>query len=196
VNALLAHGKDGFLAPITRLDREVSGVMLLAKHKKSAAFYTTLLADRECFKKEYLAVVSGKLAEKEGEMHDLLFKDSAKNKSYVVARMRRGVKDASLAYEVLSEKGSDEETLSLLHIALHTGRTHQIRVQLSSRQHPIVGDRKYGGSPLHPMGLLSYRLTFRSVRGKPLSLTSERVKQPPFALFAAGTDEKDEISYK
>ena len=97
INSLLSHGKDGFLSPITRLDREVSGVMLLAKTAKSAAYYSALLSDREHFKKEYLAVIAGSMEEKCGELHDLLFKDSAKNKSYVVKRMRHGVKTASLA---------------------------------------------------------------------------------------------------
>ena len=104
VDVLLSHGKDGFLAPITRLDREVSGVMLLAKNKKSAAYYTAEMANRESFRKEYLAIVEGVMPEREGEFHDLLFKDSSKNKSFVVTRMRRGVKEASLSYSVLCER--------------------------------------------------------------------------------------------
>ena len=183
INALLSHGKDGFLAPITRLDREVSGVMLLAKHKKSAAFYTAALADRENFKKEYLAVVSGVPSEKSGELHDLLFKDSAKNKSFVVKRMRHGVKEASLAYDVLAEREVDGELLSLVRILLHTGRTHQIRVQFSSRRHPLVGDRKYGGCLSYPMGLLSYRLTFTTMKGKLLTVVAKAADKAPFSIF-------------
>lgn len=181
--ALLSHSKDGFLAPITRLDREVSGVMLLAKNKKSAAYYTAQMAEREVLRKEYLAVAVGRMAEESATLTDLLFKDSSKNKSYVVTRMRRGVKEASLSYRVLKESTYDGEALSLLHILLHTGRTHQIRVQLSSRRHPLVGDRKYGGNAALPMGLLSYRLTFKNTRGKMLTVTSEQANAVPFTLF-------------
>lgn len=190
INALLSHGKDGFLSPITRLDREVSGVMLLAKHQKSAAFYTASLADRERFKKEYLAVITGKMEEKSGELYDLLFKDSAKNKSFVVKRMRRGVKEAALAYDVLAEREEEGETLSLVRVVLHTGRTHQIRVQFSSRRHPLVGDRKYGGGTAYPMGLLSYRLTFANMKGKCIACVSEGVGRQPFSLFDGGSSQK------
>lgn len=183
VVALLAHrAPGGVLSPITRLDREVSGVMLLAKNKKSAAFYTAELADRERFRKEYLAVVTGRLDEKEGVLKDLLFKDSSKNKSYVVTRMRRGVKEASLAYRVLDEREANGIIVSLVHIHLHTGRTHQIRVQFSSRRHPIVGDRKYGGGTDCPMGLLSYRLSLTLTNGKKATFMSERAELFPFSL--------------
>ena len=188
VNTLLSHGKDGFLSPITRLDREVSGVMLLAKTPKSAAYYSSILADKEIFKKEYLAVISGSMEDKSGELHDLLFKDSAKNKSYVVKRMRRGVKAASLAYEVLAEG----DGCSLVHVVLHTGRTHQIRVQFSSRRHPLLGDRKYGGGDESPMGLLSYRLTFKNTKGKSVCCTAQRSDCMPFAPFASAIPQKTE----
>ena len=190
VNALLSHGENGFLSPITRLDREVAGVMLLAKTAKGAAYYSALMSDRERFKKEYLAVITGKMEEKGGELYDLLFKDSAKNKSYVVKRMRRGVKAASLAYEVLDEKEDAQDSLSLVRVVLHTGRTHQIRVQFSSRRHPLLGDRKYGGGDAYPMGLLSYRLSFQTVKGKPLTLVSEQADRLPFSLFSFPGAEK------
>ena len=183
INALLSHSKDGFLAPITRLDREVSGVMLIAKNKKSAAYYTAQMADKTVFKKEYLAVVAGHMEEKSGTLTDLLFKDSAKNKSFVVSRMRRGVKEASLSYDVVAEREGDTP-LSLVHICLHTGRTHQIRVQLSHRRHPLVGDKKYGGAAGFSMGLLSYRLTIKSTRGKMLTLAADVTSRAPFDLFA------------
>lgn len=188
VNALLSHGKEGFLSPITRLDREVSGVMLLAKTPKSAAYYSSILSEKEVFKKEYLAVISGGMEEKSGELHDLLFKDSSKNKSYVVKRMRRGVKEASLAYKVLAEGDGS----SLVHVVLHTGRTHQIRVQFSSRRHPLLGDRKYGGGDNSPMGLLSYRLTFKNTKGKCVCCVSERSDCMPFARFAFSLPQKTE----
>lgn len=174
-----------FLAPINRLDREVAGVMLLAKTQKGAAFYTAALADRSKVIKEYLAVVTGAFSERSGELCDLLFKDSAKNKSFVVDRVRRGVKEAKLSYRVLDERTEEGKTLSLVHIILGTGRTHQIRVQFSHRKHPLVGDRKYGGDPLFPMGLLAYRLTFPTMKGKTLTVTSESVSETPISLFPA-----------
>ena len=184
IGALLSHSKDGFLAPITRLDREVSGVMLLAKNKKSAAYYTAQMADKTTFQKEYLALVTGTMEEKSGTLTDLLFKDSARNKSFVVTRMRRGVKEASLSYDVVAEKREEQTPLSLVHICLHTGRTHQIRVQLSHRRHPLVGDKKYGGAAGFPMGLLSYRLTFKNTRGRVMTLVSDGASRAPFDLFA------------
>ena len=187
VRTLLARSGENFLAPITRLDREVSGVMLLAKNPQSAAVYSTRMAAREDFEKEYRAVVAGLLVPAEGEMHDLLFKDTARNKSFTVKRMRRGVKEASLAYEVLAEREEQGTTLSLVRILLHTGRTHQIRVQMSSRRHPIVGDRKYGGNATYPMGLLAYRLSFRTVSGRTVTCVSHRICEPPFALFSVET---------
>ena len=135
-------------------------------------------------KKEYLAVVAGRMEEKSATLTDLLFKDSSKNKSFVVKRMRRGVKEATLFYDVVAEGAEGNAPLSLLHICLYTGRTHQIRVQFSHRRHPLVGDKKYGGDAGLPMGLLSYRLTFKNTLGKVLTLTSERTACMPFALFA------------
>ena len=189
VRTLLAHTGGTFLAPVTRLDREVSGVMLLAKTREGAAYYSTAMAERKWFEKEYRTVVSGRLAEPSGEMHDLLFKDSARGKSYVVGRMRRGVKRASLAYEVLAEREEEGRFLSLLRILLHTGRTHQIRVQTSSRRHPIVGDRKYGGDGAYPMGLVAFRLTFQTRKGRTVTCTSARISDAPFSLFARETAE-------
>ena len=87
-----------------------------------------------------MAVVSGKPDESNGVFEDLLFKDSSKNKSYVVRRERKGVKKAKLEYELLASNGD----MSLVSVLLHTGRSHQIRVQFSSRKMPLIGDGKYG----------------------------------------------------
>ena len=96
--------------------------------------------------------------EKSGILRDLLFRDRAKNKSYVVKRRRAGVKDAELEYECVEQAGDK----SLLHIVLHTGRSHQIRVQFSSRKMPLVGDVKYGSIYKDcPISLWSHALSFR-----------------------------------
>lgn len=122
-----------------RLDRNVCGVMVFAKNKKSAAALSTDIAQRK-LSKTYLAVTDGVPENKEGIYKDLLFKDSKKNRSFVVDRMRKGVKDASLEYRVLSENDGK----ALVRVLLHTGRTHQIRVQFSSRKTPLTGDGRYG----------------------------------------------------
>ncbi len=130
---------SGQIYLLHRLDRNVGGVMVFAKNKKSAAFISKQIQDNT-FKKTYLAVVDGVIEEKQGIYKDLLFKDSTKNRSYVVNRVRKGVKEASLEYKVLSE--AEEKTL--VKVTLHTGRTHQIRVQFSSRKTPLCSDVKYG----------------------------------------------------
>ncbi len=128
--------------PIHRLDREVSGLMVYALSKRAAAALSAQAADHTQFVKEYIALVGGKPEEDEGVLEDLLFKDSSKNKTYVVKRERRGVKKAKLGYTVLEKR----DDCSLVRIRLYTGRTHQIRVQFASRKMPLLGDRKYGGA--------------------------------------------------
>lgn len=130
-------GSDIF--PVHRLDTAVGGTMVFAKNSKTAALLSKQITDGT-FKKKYLAVITGRPEEKSGVLKDLLFKDSSKNKTFVVRRERRGVKKASLEYETLMTA----EGLSLVSILLHTGRTHQIRVQFASRKMPLVGDGKYG----------------------------------------------------
>ena len=129
------------LFAVHRLDREVSGVMVYAKSKTAAAKLSAQVADRS-FEKEYLAVVEGVPADDEATLTDLLFKDSRRNKSFVVDRKRAGVKEASLSYKALA-KGDGR---ALVRVKLHTGRTHQIRVQFASRKMPVLGDGKYGSS--------------------------------------------------
>ena len=126
---------------VHRLDRAVGGVMVYAKTAEAAAKLSAAMGAGD-FKKQYQAVVHGRPAEDSGVMRDLLFKDSAKNKSYVVKRMRKGVKEAELEYSVIESRAD----MSLVKITLHTGRSHQIRVQFSSRKMPLVGDVKYGSS--------------------------------------------------
>ncbi len=133
----------GNVYPVHRLDRGVGGVMVYAKHKAAAAKLSQAVqAGGLC--KEYTAVVSGIPTPAEGELRDLLFKDSAKNKSFVVDRMRKGAKEAILSYRVQDTRIHGGETLSRVQIHLVTGRSHQIRVQFSARGWPLVGDGKYG----------------------------------------------------
>lgn len=128
---------------VHRLDTAVGGVMVYALTKKSAAQLSAYIAG-DMLTKEYLAVVEGIPTPLEGSMEDLLLKDGAKGKSYVVKRMRKGVKDAKLQYRVLHSVATVDGTYSLVWVRLMTGRFHQIRVQFGSRKHPLLGDGKYG----------------------------------------------------
>lgn len=146
---------------VHRLDVLTSGVMVYAKTKTAAGRLGNALNNHEEFLKEYLTIVEGVPKEIKGTYCDLLFKDSKKNKSYVVKRMRKGVKEAKLEYEVLAHKIVDKKDYSLLKIRLFTGRTHQIRVQLSSRKMPVLGDGKYGSSNSNcELALFSHCLCF------------------------------------
>lgn len=152
----LLSQKYGEIHLLHRLDRNVGGVMVLARTKKAAAKLSEDIRENSFFK-EYLAVVAGKPEADSGGYEDLLFKDSQKNRSYVVKRERKGVKKASLEYTVL---GYDGER-SLVRILLHTGRTHQIRVQFSSRKMCLCGDVKYGSKDRAcDIALFSHKLTF------------------------------------
>ena len=144
---------------VHRLDREVGGVMVFAKTKKAAAALSKSVQDKT-LKKEYLATVEGEVTPEKGEMRDLLFRDAKKNKSFVVKRERKGVREAVLDYEVLESREIDNGMASLVKIHLHTGRTPQIRVQFSSRKHPLVGDSRYGSRIKHDIMLWSHRLIF------------------------------------
>ena len=150
---------------VHRLDMAVGGVMVYALNKKAAAGLSNQIAGQQ-MKKEYLAIVQGCPEERRGTLRDLLFRDKAKNKSYVVKRKRAGVKDAELEYDCIESK----EDKTLVHILLHTGRSHQIRVQFSSRKMPLLGDVKYGSVYRDcPISLWSHGLSFRHPRsGEPM----------------------------
>ena len=127
----------GEIYPIHRLDKNVGGVMIYARTKGAAATLSKAVQEGQVIK-EYVAMVHGTPPEV-GDWEDYLFKDSRKNKVFVVKKERKGVKYARLEFQRLK---SGEQ--SLVHIRLHTGRSHQIRVQFSSRGFPLVGDHKYG----------------------------------------------------
>lgn len=182
--ALLRAQLGGEIFPVHRLDRETGGCMVYARTKAAAGKLSNIVSERS-MEKEYLAVVQGCPAEKEGVLKDLLFRDAAKNKSFVVDRMRRGVREAELSYRVLETVETEHGALSLIAVRLHTGRTHQIRVQFASRKLPLVGDQRYGsriGSP--HMALWSYRLAFsHPFRRNAVSAVSLPPAEWPWTLF-------------
>lgn len=138
------YNKPGnvYLGLIHRLDRPVGGVMIFAKTSKAAARLSEQVREKQ-FQKTYLVIVNGKIDKQKGTLEDYLLKNEKNNMSKVVKEGTKNSKYAKLDYEVL--KYDEELNLSVLKILLHTGRHHQIRVQLSSRSHSIYGDQKYGG---------------------------------------------------
>ena len=149
--AALKELLGGEIFPLHRLDKNVGGVMVYARTKSAAAALSKAIQEGSMVK-EYVAKVHGTPPET-GIYTDLLFKASRKNKVFVVKKARAGVKEAKLQYRHLGE--------GLVHVRLFTGRSHQIRVQFSSRGFPLVGDHKYGSraEETAPM-LFSCRITF------------------------------------
>lgn len=147
-----------FVGLVHRLDRPTGGVMVFAKTSKSASRLTEQIKNGE-FKKRYLSVINGKPREKRGKLVNFLKKNPRNNTVMVVPELTTGAKRAELDYEVLEAK----EKVSLVDIKLHTGRSHQIRVQMKTIGCPVYGDVKYGGDILakgHNLALWAYELKF------------------------------------
>ncbi len=143
-----------------RLDVGVGGVMVYALNKTAAGKMSALVADGK-MKKEYEALVYGTPSLERGSMEDYLFKDSRKNKTFVVDKERKGVKRARLYYETLETTEKDGKTVSRVHVTLETGRSHQIRAQFASRKMPLVGDGKYGAKDnIKNIALFSTKISF------------------------------------
>ena len=166
--ARLAAEAGGEIYPVHRLDQAVGGVMVYARTKQAAAALSRAIQEGR-MEKDYLAVLTKPMAEASGTLRDLLYHDRVKNKTYVVKRKRNGVKEAVLDYETLASGA--EGTLVRVH--LHTGRTHQIRVQFASRGCPLAGDGKYGGRGSAPL-LWSYRLAFPDPRDGTMRIFERR----------------------
>ena len=137
------YNKPGnvYIGLVHRLDRPVGGVMIFAKTSKAAARLSNQVREK-VFKKKYITVVDGKFDVKKGILEDYLYKDERNNMSKVVKKEKKNAKLAKLDFEVL--KYNEIKNLSLVKVNLHTGRHHQIRVQLSNFVHSIFGDQKYG----------------------------------------------------
>ena len=178
---------DAYVGVIHRLDTGVSGLMVYARTPGAAAALTKQVTESQqayaildgraeagpgapaqpCFLKTYRAVIAGGPDEQlppEGILRDYLFKDSRKGRVFPVKRPRKGVREAVLEYRIVET--APDGSLSLAEITLHTGRTHQIRVQFASRKHPLYGDGKYGSERQNKrygrsyQALYSYRLEF------------------------------------
>lgn len=171
---------------VHRLDRETGGLMVYAKTRQAAAGLSASITAGQ-LQKEYLAVVQGQ-PEEQAVLRDLLYRDAAKNKSFVVRRMRRGVREAELRYRRLDAR----EGLSLVRVALVTGRSHQIRVQFASRGMPLVGDRKYGSAYRDAgLALWSTTLSFpHPVTGESLRRELPPPEAWPWSLFELTAEEE------
>ena len=123
---------------VHRLDRVVSGVMVLARNAKAASELSRQIRE-DVFEKEYLAVVHGNPEKERGTLTDLLYRDKARRMTMVASEPAKGVQEAILDYRVMNRTAE----MSRVKVLLKTGRTHQIRVQFASRNLPLVGERKY-----------------------------------------------------
>lgn len=162
LNYFHKSGKDSAKQPyvgiVHRLDQPVEGILAIAKTKRAAKELSKQAQDGR-MGKEYLALVEGEMEPAEGMLQDWLIKDSKSRMGRAVPEGTAGAKEARLLYRTLQR----QETQSLLEIRLLTGRFHQIRVQLSHRGHPLVGDRKYNanakaGASSGGIGLCAHRL--------------------------------------
>ncbi|MBQ9761773.1 MAG: RluA family pseudouridine synthase [Oscillospiraceae bacterium] len=164
---------------VHRLDRVVSGLMVLARNGKAASELSRQIREGE-FDKEYVAVVHGR-PEPAGTYVDLLLRDKRERKTYVVTERAKGVQEAILDYQTLGHA----DDLTKVSIQLRTGRTHQIRAQFSSRGFPLVGDRKYSLNEDNcEIALWSHRLQFRHpVSGAWMEFSVEPPRAYPWDLF-------------
>lgn len=174
------QGKPGYIATVHRLDRIVGGVMVFSRRREVTGKLVAAVAAHQ-MTKEYLAVLRGHPEKDSDTLTDLLFRDARHNKSYVVQRPRKGVREATLDYTALAKT----DALTLVKIRLHTGRTHQIRVQFSHRGLPLLGDIRYGSKAACSAALWSYHLAFtHPVTGRPVDVTCPPPRTYPWELFA------------
>ena len=178
--ALVRNICGGEAHPVHRIDKVAGGAVLLG----NTPAYAEKLRSAG-FDKEYLFITVGSLPEKSGVLSDLVYHDTQKNKSYVVNRMRRGVREATLEYTVIAEK----EGYALVKAKMITGRTHQIRLQFSSRKTPLYGDKRYGGTG-DKTALWSYKLKFVSGGKEHTVISVPPVSQYPWSLFGEETEKQ------
>lgn len=176
------YNKPGnvFVGLIHRLDRPVGGIMVFAKTSKCASRLSEQVRNKT-IKKTYKAVIHKTMDKKEGTLKDYLYKNKKINMVSVVSKNHKEAKDAVLDYKTLASN----DKFSLVEIDLHTGRPHQIRVQFSSRNHPLYGDQRYGNSKVgEQIALWSYKLEFNHPTTKEkLVFTCDTPNEYPWNLF-------------
>ena len=140
---LLREQLGYYVFPVHRLDKTTGGVCVLARTNAACTKMQRLL-QQGTVNKEYLAVISGVPETDSGTFIDFLYHDQKTNKTFVVKKPRRGVREAICEWTVLESIKLPEYIITLVRIRLHSGRTHQIRIQFASRKMSLVGDRRYG----------------------------------------------------
>lgn len=175
-----ALGGDADVRTVHRLDRVVSGLMVLARGAKAASELSRQIREDE-FEKRYIAAIHGDAGDG-GTMTDLLYRDKARKMTFVTDKPGKGVQEAVLDYETLARA----DGMSKVKITLRTGRTHQIRCQFASRGCPIVGDRKYGTLTYGDcdIALWSHELSFTHPEtGERLRFSAEPPEVWPWTAF-------------
>lgn len=165
---------------VHRLDRVVSGLMVLARNPRAASELSRQVRDGE-FQKAYWAVLHGVPAQSSATLEDLLGRDKARRMTFVAPQPGKGIQHASLSYQIL---GSSRDA-SLVQIQLHTGRTHQIRVQFASRGYPLWGERKYSTlEDACEIALFSQHVGFRHPKkGEWMAFSHNPPSDFPWSLF-------------
>lgn len=178
------YNKPGnvYMGLVHRLDRPVGGAMIFAKTSKAASRLSETVRSR-ALRKKYMAVLHGKLPARSGTLHDWLLKNPSTNTVSVVRKGTPGAKEAILDYNVLVYT----DGLTLVEIELHTGRSHQIRVQFSHAGCPLYGDQKYGkelNKPGQQIALWSVLVGFpHPVTKEDVTLRSTPPLQYPWDLW-------------
>ena len=177
--------QEGFTVyPVHRLDRTTGGACVLARSPKACAALQRQVLP-ELVVKEYLAVVSGVPDAASGTYTDLLYHDRHTNKTCVADTRRKGVREATCDWNVLETADDASGKITLVQVSLHSGRTHQIRIQFASRQLPLVGDRRYGSRIKAPApALWSVRICFpHPLTGKTVDVSSVPPDLFPWSCF-------------
>ena len=177
----LIREQEGYpVFPVHRLDCTTGGVMVLARSSSVCTGLQRLFRE-DLVIKEYLAVISGVPETDNGSFSDLLYHDQRTNKTFVVDRMRKGVKEASCEWSVLQTVETSDDRITLVRVNLHSGRTHQIRIQFASRKFPLVGDRRYGsGIRASVPALWSARIRFPHPLSKDQTIDVSSLPQDVF----------------
>lgn len=169
---------------VHRLDRAVGGVMVFARTSRCASDLSKQIAEHQ-FDKRYLAVIPGKMEKPQGQLRDILIRDKARRMTLVTRELSKDAREAVLEYQVLAEA----QNMSLIRVKLLTGRTHQIRVQFSSRGLPLIGDRKYGyPEGESPIALWSESISFVHPKtDEKMSFRSPPPEIYPWTEFGSGS---------
>ncbi len=177
--------QEGFTVyPVHRLDRTTGGACVLTRSPKACAALPRLFL-QDLVVKEYLAVVSGVPDAASGTYTDLLYHDRHTNKTFVADTRRKGVREAACDWNALETADDASGKITLVRVSLHSGRTHQIRIQFASRRMPLIGDRRYGSRIKAPVpALWSVRICFpHPLTGKTVDVSSAPPDRFPWSCF-------------